>query len=187
MSDTDVDYKLQGIRPFHLIQGVKRWHTLELSAPQSLADHHWAVTMLLKMICPDALPVMTDWAMVHDMDELVSGDIPGHFKAGMDEKVLAGLNEEIHKRMPEWWRKLYWRAHLPNHGPYLLALKACDVADQARVARRIVGASMRSSVSTSLDIRLGVAIDILRDCLAEKPIPMHPNWISILSSYRTEA
>lgn len=184
---SNVDYKLQGIRPIHFMQGVKRWHTLELSAPQSLADHHWAVTMLLKTICPDVLPVMTDWAMIHDMDELVSGDIPGHFKAGMDEKVLASLNEEIHKLMPEWWKKLHWRAHQPANAPYLLALKACDVADQARVARRIVGASIRSKASADLDIRLGVAMDNLRDCLLEQPIPMHPNWISILSSYRTEA
>lgn len=183
-----VDHKVDGIRHIFFTQGVKRWHTLELSAPQSLADHHWAVAMLLKAICPDVPHPIAEWAMVHDMDELVSGDIPGHFKAHMDEKAREALDEEILKLMPNWWKRLKWQAHLEKHKIYVLLLKACDVADQARVARRIVGSTMRSKASTALDIRLGETIDKIGSALStNQPVELHPEWIRILSAYRTES
>lgn len=184
---SEVDYKVDGVRHIHFTQGVKRWHTLELSAPQSLADHHWAVTMLLKAICPELPHVIAEWAMVHDMDELISGDIPGHFKARMDPRALVAFNKEVISLMPTWWKTVYQYAILEENKTYMLVLKACDMADQARVARRIIGASARSKICADLDIRAGEAIDAVRNAIAKHPIRVHPNWISILIAYRTEA
>jgi len=59
--------------------GVKRWHIVRTVQPQSLAEHTFDVVMIARAIAKVA--AMDDYeitkeALLHDLDEVVTGDIP---------------------------------------------------------------------------------------------------------------
>ncbi|KKN27334.1 hypothetical protein LCGC14_0865590 [marine sediment metagenome] len=59
--------------------GVTRWHIVRTVAPQSLAEHTFDVTMIARAIAKiagyDDYEIMKA-AMLHDLDEIYTGDIP---------------------------------------------------------------------------------------------------------------
>lgn len=65
---------------------VKRWHIVETARPQSLAEHQWSVAMLTDEICKrlgypaENRKQLVYAAMVHDNDEVISGDAPSPTK-----------------------------------------------------------------------------------------------------------
>lgn len=64
-------------------QSVKRWTIVHTTKQQSLAEHTFNVTMIARAICNKAgIPdhnVMKA-TMAHDLDEILTGDIPTPFK-----------------------------------------------------------------------------------------------------------
>ena len=67
---------------------VKRWHTVNTSKVQTLADHTFNVTMMARDICRRLVMddvIVIKLAMEHDLDEVVYGDMP------TPGKVLAGV------------------------------------------------------------------------------------------------
>ena len=64
-------------------QSVKRWTIVHTTKQQSLAEHTFNVVMIARAICSklgieDAAVIKG--AMVHDLDEIMTGDIPTPFK-----------------------------------------------------------------------------------------------------------
>ena len=61
-------------------QGVNRWHIVETSRPQSVAEHSFNVAMIameLAYLIPSlSKPDVMAAALMHDIDEVVTGDIP---------------------------------------------------------------------------------------------------------------
>lgn len=55
---------------------VKRYHTQGDVPGQSLADHSGRVALLVMMIWPEARPQVTQYALVHDIGEKSTGDMP---------------------------------------------------------------------------------------------------------------
>lgn len=54
---------------------VKRFHTRLTLREQTIATHQWGVAMILLEIAPDNIEVIRA-ALVHDLGESISGDIP---------------------------------------------------------------------------------------------------------------
>lgn len=58
---------------------VKRWHTWTTIKEQNLADHSWGVAMIILKIAPQDHELVRA-ALLHDLAEVESGDIPYPFK-----------------------------------------------------------------------------------------------------------
>jgi len=59
--------------------GVTRWHIVRMVRPQSLAEHTFDVTMIARAIAKIAGHddyEITKAALLHDLDEIVTGDFP---------------------------------------------------------------------------------------------------------------
>jgi len=59
---------------------VTRWHTVNTTKKQTLAEHHWAVLMILAQLMeimnmPMSMDLMWE-TLLHDIDEVWKGDTP---------------------------------------------------------------------------------------------------------------
>lgn len=73
---------------------VTRWHSVRCARNQTLAEHHYLVTMiareLIRRILGDDLPAETrllalEYALTHDAPELLMGDLPSPLKRRIAE------------------------------------------------------------------------------------------------------
>lgn len=78
------------------LSNIKRWGIIDMSREQSVAEHSYNVTMISLYIIgnmdfedPDGiLEYMTiNWALVHDLPEIASGDIPTPMKAFLKDSI----------------------------------------------------------------------------------------------------
>ena len=88
---------------------VTRWHSVRCARNQTLAEHHYLVTMiareLIRRILGDDLPAETrllalEYALTHDAPELLMGDLPSPLKRRIAEVAgnadpLARIEREI--------------------------------------------------------------------------------------------
>lgn len=113
------------------IQSVKRWHMIDTTRQQTLAEHSANVALLAMMIAIQCKgsglfnepPLIAAAALVHDIPESFTGDIPTHTK-----KYLVGLTdlEEAVTHMD---------FHVTVNGHTGLLIKICDLADGIRFIR----------------------------------------------------
>ncbi len=121
---------LHGIETVMRIHAVKRWHMIDTTRAQTLAEHSANVALLAGFIArtaPQAFfgnyAAVAWYGMVHDIPEAFTGDIPTHTKrslTGLDE-----LEEEVLN--PAFF------AELEKAGQLLV--KICDLADGIRFIR----------------------------------------------------
>ena len=112
------------------MHSVKRWHMIDTTRQQTMAEHSANVAMLAFLIVHTApfekfqggMPAMM-WGMFHDLQESFTGDLPGHTK-----KFLTGL-KEVEKAVtpPEF------NHHVGVHTQAVV--KLCDLADGIRFIR----------------------------------------------------
>lgn len=85
------------------LSNIKRWGIVEMSRTQSVAEHSYNVAMISAMIV-DRLPnevkssglreIVINWSLVHDLPELVTGDIPTPIK-GLIKTSLDGAEKDL--------------------------------------------------------------------------------------------
>lgn len=127
--DTDIPSGLEAVARF---QSIKRWHMIDTSRQQSIAEHSANVALLCYHIAHTAPEVYFGPgigvllpALTHDFEEVFMGDIPTHTK-----KYLGGIDElERHLLPPEYRTD----AHNPN---VRLLIKLADLADGIRFIER---------------------------------------------------
>ncbi len=115
------------------LQAVKRWHMIETSRTQTLAEHSTNVALLATYIAftsplnsfssPHSIAIM---ALLHDMSESFTGDIPSHSK-----RHLTGIDRLEEGAMPSDFTLL---RPTPTANDKML-LKICDLADGIRFIR----------------------------------------------------
>jgi hypothetical protein len=112
------------------VQAVKRWHMIETTRQQTLAEHQCNVALLAAMIARtapidffDAFTVVAFAALVHDLPESFTGDVPSHTK-----KYLTGL-EELEKQVS------HPAFNVSCSVNSRMLLKMCDLADGIRFIR----------------------------------------------------
>lgn len=71
---------------------VKRYHTQGDVPGQSLADHSGRVALLVMMIWPEARPQVTQYALVHDIGEKSTGDMPYTTKLAMPPAAMDAVD-----------------------------------------------------------------------------------------------
>lgn len=112
------------------MHSVKRWHMIDTTRQQTLAEHSANVALLVMVIitnCPifhfgdTAHTVMA--ALVHDAPEAFTGDVPTHTKKRID-----GLYE-----LEYWLTHPNFRVDTDKNGEALI--KICDLADGIRFIR----------------------------------------------------
>lgn len=111
---------------------VKRWHMIDTTKTQSVAEHSANVALLARYIAATAPGIyfgnptsVAGCALVHDLEEVFTGDIPT-----LTKRMLSGVNELEAQVMP--------RVFLTDHaGPESVAplIKLCDLADAIRFIR----------------------------------------------------
>jgi 5'-deoxynucleotidase YfbR-like HD superfamily hydrolase len=75
---------------------VKRWTTVRTTRSQSVAEHSHVVALISMRMCqllgrPDILPLCAAYACIHDLDEVITGDIPSPTKRRFDETTQKTL------------------------------------------------------------------------------------------------
>lgn len=127
------EHEYHGLEAVMRLQSVKRWHMIETIRTQTLAEHSANVAMLAALIAhtapieyfssPGDISIM---ALVHDMPEAFTGDIPSHSK-----KHVSGVDSLEKSVMPKQLARI---APTPSSNDAVL-LKLCDLADGIRFIR----------------------------------------------------
>jgi len=112
------------------IQAVKRWHMIDTTRTQNLAEHSANVAMLAMLIAStttieffDTYTYVGAVALVHDLPEAFTGDIPSHTK-----KMIDGINVLERLVTP---RNFILEARTST----MMLIKMCDIADGIRFIR----------------------------------------------------
>lgn len=111
-------------------QSVKRWHMVDTTRSQTLAEHSTNVALLVFLVCRsspinyfDDSRVAAVAALTHDLAEVFTGDVPTHTKGW-----LMGLDELEDKLAAKEFKIAV------NHHTQAL-IKLCDLADGIRFIR----------------------------------------------------
>lgn len=119
-----------GVEAVMRLHSVKRWHMIDTTRVQTLAEHSANVALLAYYIartCPrmyfGPAQAVAVCALTHDLPEVFTGDIPTHTKPALSG--LAELEEQI---VPREFR------NAASHDMTTL-VKICDLADGIRFIR----------------------------------------------------
>lgn len=115
------------------LSAVKRWHMIDTTRSQNLAEHSANVALLAysiavsipKMYFGPALSI-AGLALLHDMPEVFIGDIPTHSKKWLDKSALDATEEAV----TPWEFRCF-----PVDLKTKCLIKICDLADAIRFIR----------------------------------------------------
>jgi 5'-deoxynucleotidase YfbR-like HD superfamily hydrolase len=80
---------------------VKRWHTIPNAQEQTVAAHSWGVACIILELWPDSSMDLVRAALLHDVAEQFTGDIPATAKW-----ANPGLAKEANKAEELFWGKI---------------------------------------------------------------------------------
>lgn len=73
---------------------VKRYHTWPTLRQQSVGEHSWQVARIYREIWGCPRPVVWEYILLHDVGEIITGDIPFQSKARFPELKAAAKEAE---------------------------------------------------------------------------------------------
>lgn len=117
------------------------WTRVGVDAPESVAAHSWGVAWLVLVLCPDTLDRGRALAIatVHDLAEVVVGDLTPHDGVSAEEKFereRSGMSE-LTRRLPNGDELCaLWREYADASTAEGRFVKACDKLDMALMAAR---------------------------------------------------
>ena len=115
------------------LSAVKRWHMIDTTRTQTLAEHTANVSLLAWLIAHTSPSILFDpasllrGAMVHDLAEAFLGDIPTHSKPLIGKAAIDSAEATV---LPAVFKSPL----VPGTPDYRL-LKLCDLADGIRFIR----------------------------------------------------
>lgn len=116
---------------------VTRWHSVRTSRPQTLAEHHYLVTMIAleiaQRVYDGALPpaqklALLEYTLRHDTPELLIGDIPTPAKVHLAAAFGDGPNY-LHQLEDSICEKYVAAKKAVANTPLALIAKLADTAD----------------------------------------------------------
>jgi 5'-deoxynucleotidase YfbR-like HD superfamily hydrolase len=147
------------------LHAVKRWHMLDTTRQQTLAEHSANVALLALLVARDT-PVhvfgdpftVATLALVHDLEEAFTGDIPTHTKP-----YLTGLEILESLAMPDLFKVT------PTEAQRRL-IKVCDLADGIRFIR-LHGVDITARhAREGLEVQLADRLDDIRNLDGESTV-----------------
>ena len=155
--------------------GLKRWHTVEMSRQQSVAEHQWGVTMIAREIyfrlvdepAPSGKNALMIRALVHDMDEINGGDVPANHKSEKDiSDDFFSAVVDVADKMEAYWYATWYAA-----GPTRNAV----VADtEQRMKRKIE--QFESKFGIKDDSIKEVYVELMTECYDEREDTKKVPW-----------
>lgn len=127
---------------------VKRWNIVRVAREQTIAEHMYRVWLITTELCgvlevSGAVKVTAaQWALVHDLPEVIIGDVPTPTKTAIKEKaptLLGDLERSIDGDFFEWRTS----AQLIEGGLPAAIVKIADLAE-ASTFLRIEGLGFRA-------------------------------------------
>lgn len=119
--------QLEPVMRFH---AVKRWHMIDTTRQQTIAEHSANVALLAYVLAKTAPGMFFGPAaefaamgLLHDLGEVFTGDVPSHTK-----RHILGLDQLEDQVLPAMFE------YLPDYNSQLL-IKLCDLADGIRFIR----------------------------------------------------
>lgn len=148
------------------LHSVKRWHMIDTTRQQTLAEHSANVALLASTIaatCPnphfDKPAIVAAYGLTHDLPEAFTGDIPTHTKG-----YLTGLDELEQKLTHPAFGKITGRGGVLRDTQVLV--KLCDLADGIRFIRLhgvdATARHAREGIEAQLSQKLNEAADELQ-------------------------
>lgn len=116
------------------LQAVKRWHMIETTRIQTLAEHTANVALLAWVIALTSpggffqASSAANIALVHDTPEAFTGDIPSHTKRSLPPRLLDELERAVTP-------KVFFIPLMEPSSREALLVKLCDLADGIRFIR----------------------------------------------------
>jgi len=89
---------------------IKRWNIINTTREQTLAEHLFNVAMITQTLCDrcgidqDITEVALEWALVHDIPEVVCGDTPSPTKRRM--KSMGMDMENLHEKIDPTYARI---------------------------------------------------------------------------------
>jgi len=150
---------------------VTRWHSVVTNRDQTLAEHHYLVTMYVVImvdkifgqdIKPDKKLLLFQYAMNHDLFEVISGDIPSPFKEAITsyckDANIGNPLDDIEMKMIPFLTTIKEQI---KHEPFFPLVKIADLLD-ACVFIKAEGVGPHSKkVAEGLEQKLQKRIDDL--------------------------
>lgn len=130
---------------------VKRWQIVRVGREQTIAEHMyrvWIVTLeILKRleVDSDTAAVASAWALMHDIPEVLTGDIATPAKEAMRKALPADDPvRNIELSMSDTYREAYMQAKRPQRYGAILAYDIVKLADLIE-AKCFLGCEMMGS------------------------------------------
>ena len=141
------------------LSSVKRWAIVEMSREQSVAEHSYNVAMIVMMLVNEMeneedvevpeLFTSLFWSLVHDLPELLTGDIPTPAKKHMDLHKLDQENFPI-----------YWEVKRRTMVTLTATIvKAADCIDALQFAKKFCVDSRREEIIKDIEDNLYAMLD----------------------------
>lgn len=119
-----------GLEAVMRLHAVKRWHMIDTTRQQTLAEHSANVATLAYYIAVTAPGMFfgpaqnaAAYALMHDLAEVFTGDIPSHSK-----RHFSGVDDLEDRVLPRMFR-------IEHNRNTRLMIKLCDLADGIRFVR----------------------------------------------------
>lgn len=132
------------------LSNIKRWGIIEMSRDQSVAEHSYNVSMICHMIMfamdddrirPD---MAINWALFHDLPEVVTGDIPTPLKS-IGPQTFRQIEEKLFPKYSEV------RATMVKDHPIEMAIvKVADYVDAIQFAKKFCIDSRKDAVISEM-------------------------------------
>jgi 5'-deoxynucleotidase YfbR-like HD superfamily hydrolase len=150
-------------REYRDLRFVNRWQIVRRLKDQNLAEHQYFVTLYARQIAHfikwgGNIGAMMTAALVHDIDETISGDMPGPYKRLFSDGELRDVNDSVAVELRE---RGLWTAVMDAE--IRVILKVADLIDEAGWLYdeiNLGNASLSAVLSNTMD-RLSAAIDAL--------------------------
>lgn len=162
---------------------VKRWQIVRTAREQTIAEHMYRVWLITDRICgklkaPDALTIRAvTWALVHDIPEVITGDIATPMKAAMREAVPDNDPiKRIELSLSDDYRRIWSESKLWVSPDWPTAYELVKLADLLE-ARMFLGCEMLGNHAKEVYDGLGFQIEDLLDVYIAKY--SGPDWNSI--------
>ena len=109
------------------------WLRVGIHDPESVAGHSWGMAWLVMNLCPDNVDLTRALkiAIVHDLPEVLAGDITPHDGISKDEKITIETQaaETLFSDKPEMMD--IWKEYAAGESPEARFVKECDALDMA--------------------------------------------------------
>lgn len=168
---------------------VRRWQIVRVAKDQSVAEHSYRVWLLIKRLLEvaDTYGVHLDqwdrsmacqWALMHDLPEVKTGDLATPIKRAMREAVPhSDPIRRIELSLDDEYRDLY--LSIKNGRPWILALvKAADLMEAIDFLQT------EGLGRHAIDVQVGLSDALSRIWAELRPHSIH--WQQIINQVREE-